>query len=93
MSDPARRDEAIALLRRAVEVKPDGHAGHANLAQALGMAGRLAEATMAIDAALRLRPLDHQMWQIKASISAAAGDQAGAAAALERVESLRGGAR
>jgi tetratricopeptide (TPR) repeat protein len=93
MSDPARRDESIALLHRAVEAKPDGHVGHANLAQALGMAGRLGDATKAIDAALRLRPLDQQMWRIKASIAAAAGDQAGAAEAQKRVEALRGGAR
>ena len=93
MSDPAHSDESIALLRRAVEAKPDGAVGHANLAQALGMAGRLGEATKAIDAALRLRPLDPQMWQIKASIAAAAGDQAGAAEAQKRVEALRGGAR
>ncbi|MEY2745951.1 MAG: hypothetical protein RL112_993 [Planctomycetota bacterium] len=93
MSDAARRDESIALLQRAVEAKPDGHVGQANLAQALGMAGRLAEATKAIDAALRLRPLDHQMWQIKASIAAAAGDQAGAAEAHKRGEALRGAAR
>jgi tetratricopeptide (TPR) repeat protein len=49
--------EAVADLRRAVRLKPEGYQAHANLAQALQGMGRWAEAVATLDQAIRRAPL------------------------------------
>ena len=52
----ARPDDALPLLDRAVEVRPDDAAAHASRALALNGLGRHAEALLSADRALALRP-------------------------------------
>lgn len=51
-----RFDEAVAHLRRALQVRPDYPEAHNNLGIGLGETGRLGEAEVSFRAALRLRP-------------------------------------
>jgi protein O-mannosyl-transferase len=67
------RAEAIALLQRAGDAKPDDFMPRANLAQALFASGRYAEALVAIDAAIRLKPDEADLKAIRAQIVARGG--------------------
>jgi tetratricopeptide (TPR) repeat protein len=73
LKKPATREEAISLLNRAIEVKPNDFMPRANLAQALHASGRRGPAVAAIDEAIRLNPGDPDLKAIRAEILAGGG--------------------
>ena len=58
LAQGGRLAEAVAPLTRAIQLQPDFVEAHANLGNVLLLSGRPAEAIVAYEAALRLRPRD-----------------------------------
>lgn len=58
LAQSGRLAEAVAPLTRAIQLQPDFVEAHANLGNVLLLSGRPAEAIIAYEAALRLRPRD-----------------------------------
>jgi adenylate cyclase len=61
-----RRDDALANLRRAVELNPSLPVARSLLGQFLGIAGRTEEGLRELDTAIRLSPRDPQLWTFHA---------------------------
>jgi adenylate cyclase len=57
-----KRDEALANLRRAVELNPSLPVARSLLGQFLGFAGRTDDGLRELDFAIRLSPCDPQLW-------------------------------
>src|SRR5690348_991211 len=84
-----RPDEALALLRRSVDVAPTVPDFHANCAAVLGDAGRLDDAAAALRQAIALRP-DFPEAHYNLGVNLEKQDRlADAAAAFERAAALR----
>jgi Flp pilus assembly protein TadD len=64
-----KREDALADLRRAVELNPSLPVARSLLGQFLGMAGRTEEALRELDHAIRLSPRDPQLWSFHAGRS------------------------
>jgi adenylate cyclase len=64
-----RRDDALAELRRAIELNPSLPVARSLLGQFLGMAGRTEEGLRELDDAIRLSPRDPQLWSFHAGKS------------------------
>lgn len=92
LHDPARREEAVALLRRAAVADPKDFRAHANLGQALLGQGRTEEALVAHEKAVALRPDIPDLWMVKAEMEEALGRaDAGRASRAEAERVRRGG--
>ena len=61
-----KREDAVANLRRAVELNPSLPVARSLLGQFLGMAGRTAEGLQELEHAIRLSPRDPQLWSFHA---------------------------
>jgi tetratricopeptide (TPR) repeat protein len=61
-ADPQRRDEAIALFERAIELHPTHAEALSNLGLALAQAGRVSEALTRLETSLRLNPHLYQAY-------------------------------
>jgi adenylate cyclase len=61
-----QRDEAVASLRRAVELNPSLPVARSLLGQFLGIGGRTEEGLRELDIAIRLSPRDPQLWTFHA---------------------------
>ena len=61
-----RGEDAVAALRRAVELNPSLPVARSLLGQFLGMAGRTEEGLRELDKAIRLSPRDPQLWTFHA---------------------------
>ncbi len=61
-----KREDALANLRRAVELNPSLPVARSLLGQFLGMAGRTEEGLRELDHAIRLSPRDPQLWSFHA---------------------------
>ena len=65
-------DEAIAHLRRVIEIDPQHADAHRNLAMALGLQGRLDDALARARTARRLAPDSPEVAQLLTQLEAAA---------------------
>jgi adenylate cyclase len=86
-----KREEAIASLRRAVELNPSLPVAHSLLGQFLGLAESIDEGIREIDQAIALSPRDPQLWTFyagKAIVYFNAGRYADSQAASERLLEL-----
>jgi tetratricopeptide (TPR) repeat protein len=61
-----KRDDALANLRRAVELNPSLPVARSLLGQFLGIAGRTEDGLRELDEAIRLSPRDPQLWTFHA---------------------------
>jgi tetratricopeptide (TPR) repeat protein len=61
-----KREDALASLRRAVELNPSLPVARSLLGQFLGIAGRTEEALRELEYAIRLSPRDPQLWTFHA---------------------------
>jgi adenylate cyclase len=61
-----KREDALANLRRAVELNPSLPVARSLLGQFLGMAGRTDEGLRELEYAIRLSPRDPQLWSFQA---------------------------
>ena len=61
-----KREDALAALRRAVELNPSLPVARSLLGQFLGIAGRTEEGLRELDYAIRLSPRDPQLWTFHA---------------------------
>jgi tetratricopeptide (TPR) repeat protein len=64
-----KREDALANLRRAVELNPSLPVARSLLGQFLGIAGRTEEGLRELDIAIRLSPRDPQLWSFHAGKS------------------------
>jgi adenylate cyclase len=64
-----KREDALADLRRTVELNPSLPVARSLLGQFLGMAGRTEEGLRELDYAIRLSPRDPQLWSFHAGRS------------------------
>jgi adenylate cyclase len=64
-----RREDALANLRRAVELNPSLPVARSLLGQFLGIAGRTDDGLRELDHAIRLSPRDPQLWSFHAGKS------------------------
>ena len=82
-------DEAVALLRRAVELRPDDAELHNDLAVALEGAGQPQEAVGSYQQALQRRPRAHQIWTNLSNAYLSSADSAAALQAVQEAVRLR----
>jgi adenylate cyclase len=61
-----KREDALACLRRAVELNPSMPVARSLLGQFLGMAGRTEDGLRELETAIRLSPRDPQLWTFHA---------------------------
>ncbi len=73
-----KTDEAMAHIRRSLELNPDNSEMEANLGYILFERGKLAEARSHLDTALKLNPKDPQAWYNRATLRLNLGDREGA---------------
>lgn len=88
--DPAKRAEAIALLKRALAIKPQDPAALVNLSAAHEFAGEFSEAMKYLEMAMQIVPDRDDLWMIKSDLYTKLGQPDAAAAARRQAERIRG---
>src|SRR5664280_1260909 len=82
------KDEAVAVLQRAVEIEPDNGMAWWNLALKQRWSGRIAESEPSFKSAIRLMPRAPRLWAHYASMLQAADRLDDAQRAVEQAERL-----
>ncbi|MFN8178407.1 MAG: fused MFS/spermidine synthase [bacterium] len=88
--EAGERDEAVALLRKAIEMRPDGVRAHLEIVPLLLEAKDVAGARAEIERAIEVDPRMPETYAVRGRIKAIGGDAAGAEADLTRA--IQGGA-